>query len=150
VRRLAVLLLLFILTYGCTQSQVAVPPASYETIIGSPSYYETHNPIDLLDSLRRLPHSVCLVAPANDWVKEYHIPVLIGLLDCNDSCANVTAIYSSFTDYHKSTIGHEAAFLILGFRRGKYPPIMNSTHMMWSKQEILQWWKEYKEIHGKE
>jgi len=60
------------------------------------------------------------------WLKKEHIPRLQALLDSQEPCANVHSIYSSLRDCEPSTIGHEAAFLIEGFREGSYPPEMNS------------------------
>ena len=107
-------------------------------------------PIEFLDSLRKMPQTICTVIPRNDWVKQFHIPIFLALLDSRDSCPNVTSMLSSFWDNHKSTIGREAAFLILGFRRGKYPPLGNSIQMKWTKSEILQWWKEWRQLNGLE
>ena len=62
----------------------------------------------------------------SDWLKKEHIPKLENMLESQEPCANVHSIYSSFRDCRISTVGHEAAFLIDGFRKGRYPPRMNS------------------------
>lgn len=60
------------------------------------------------------------------WLTKEHLSRLQVLLDSREPCANVHSIYSSFRDCRISTVGHEAAFLMEGFRKGSYPPEMNS------------------------
>ncbi len=86
-----------------------------------------------------------IVDPSPLGASEADIPILIDSLDSKDSCANVMSVLSSFIDFHKSTIGHESAYLIQGFRVKHYPPGLNSTRFRWNKEEILEWWKKYQQ-----
>jgi len=70
------------------------------------------------------------------WVTKEHIPQLMELLDSDEPCANVHSVYSSFHDCRKSTIGNEAAFLVEGFRTGRYPPEMNSGRYQLNGEKI--------------
>ncbi len=79
-----------------------------------------------------------------NWVSVQDIPALIRLLDSQTSCASVALAISSFISIGTSTVGHEAAFLIEGFRRGQYPPELNSSRWEADKKEILAWWNKYK------
>ena len=63
----------------------------------------------------------------DNWVKEADLPYLISVIDSDEPCASVTRSISSYMEPHGSTVGDEAAFLILGFQRGVYPPGLNST-----------------------
>jgi len=82
----------------------------------------------------------------DDWVKEEELPQLIELLDSTEPCANVTSSISSFLDMNPSTIGNEAAYIIMGYRAGRYPPGLNSTRPKPDIVEIRKWWSEKKYI----
>ncbi|VVS95619.1 hypothetical protein [Desulfoluna spongiiphila] len=88
------------------------------------------DPVAFLEFLRIKKNDPCptfAVAGVPDtWLKKEHIPRLQERLDSREPCANVHSIYSSLRDCDPSTVGHEAAFLIEGFRKGSYPPGMNS------------------------
>jgi hypothetical protein len=79
----------------------------------------------------------------SDWIRESDIPKLISLLDSKEKCANVSAYHSSYLDPKPSTVGREAAFLIKGFREGKYPPDLNSSMAEIYIEEIKLWGKLY-------
>ena len=75
------------------------------------------------------------------WLTEDDMPRLIDLLDSEKNCAAVNSIFSSALPQQSSTIGREAAFLIEGFRSGKYPPTMDSVrYFEFDADSILQWW----------
>jgi len=81
------------------------------------------------------------------WIHEEDIPELIALLNSNEPCAQVISIFSSYVPegIPQSTIGREAAFLIDGFRKGRYPPDLDSMHYYnFDKSEIEIWWKKRK------
>lgn len=77
------------------------------------------------------------------WLSEAAIPELMVLLDSEEPCANVYSLYSSFRDCRASTLGHEAAFLIEGFRKGAYPPALNSGRSEVNKDALKRWWDTY-------
>ena len=98
--------------------------------------------LDFLEFLRNYEFSFYTVWDTREnWVKEADLPKLIEFLDSNEPCANVVSVLSSFIDMERSTIGNEAAYLILGYRMGKYPPGLNSTRPKLDKDEILRWFK---------
>ncbi|WP_300673980.1 hypothetical protein [Desulfoluna sp.] len=80
------------------------------------------------------------------WVTEADLPQLMALLDSTDPCANVFSLYSSFRDCRASTVGHEAAFIIEGFRKGRYPPELNSGQADLNIEEIKIWWTHRTEL----
>ncbi len=79
-----------------------------------------------------------------NWIKETDLPKLIERLDSSEPCANVAATSSSFIDKNRSTAGNEAAYLIMGYRSGKYPPNLNSTRPKPDIAEIKSWWNDQK------
>ena len=108
-----------------------------------PQFFKTHGPIAFLDSLRKHPRPIFYMYPVRGWVKKGDIPKLLFLLDSSDTCANVTNVSSSFLDLNRSTVGREAAFLIMGFRCNLYPPSFHSNAFVWPRDSILLWWKQY-------
>ena len=83
-----------------------------------------------------------VIGVPENWITIDDIPKLIELIDSDTPCASVSSPYSSYISYEASTIGNEAAFLIEGFRKGRYPSELNSVHY-WKadKKEIKKWWK---------
>ena len=69
------------------------------------------------------------------WVRAQDIPALVALLDSNEPCQPVVSSFSSSLTYELSTVGHEAAYLIEGFRRGRYPLQVSSLSWKQSPSE---------------
>ena len=137
---LVALLLFCDLGWAQDSSKTARPKGGVALFV----FFKLLDPLEFLDTLKTWHHTQFVALPAKGWIKESHIPELIQLLDCRDSCANVMHAASSFMDFHRSTIAHEAAYLIAGFRAGEYPPGMNSSQFRWAKDDILLWWEQYK------
>lgn len=101
-------------------------------------------PMQLLELLKEpsqagLPVFV-ISEPLEDWVREEHLPALMELLDSTEECRPVLLAPSSVLPLH-STVGQEAAFMVHGFRAGRYPPALYSGHpSLASKEELLSWW----------
>ena len=110
-----------------------------------PAGFDLHgsDPLKLLEILKQdgSPWSVLSISePVENWVKEKDLPTLIFLLDSLEPCASVMSVKSSFLP-ERSTVGEQAAFLILGFRAGMYPPDLHSGRMAPDvKDEIRAWW----------
>lgn len=111
--------------------------------------YEGKAPVDLLRYVQQKSGKPCpsiaVTYAPESWIKETDVAELIPLLQSNEVCANVHSIYSSFMDCRSSTLGKEAAFLIQGYRKGTYPPEMNSGNASFDVDEIRGWWKNYQE-----
>jgi hypothetical protein len=76
------------------------------------------------------------------WIHEQDIPFLISQLDSSEPCASVLMSISSYL-FPCSTVGNEAAFLIVGFRAGHYPPDLNSNRPAYDKgdkERLRNWW----------
>jgi hypothetical protein len=104
--------------------------------------YTVHGPLDLLDLLRtwETDNWTSPILPFG-WVKESDLPALVALLDSTEPCANVQSMLSSCIDRTRSTVGNEAAYLIEGYRKDRYPPRLNSTRPFCDIDEIKAWWK---------
>jgi hypothetical protein len=107
--------------------------------------WEQSGPMELLGVLKAKGHGACptyvIHGVADAWVTENHVSELISLLGSAEPCANVCRTISSFRDCNTSSVGREAAFLIEGFRRGEYPPDLNSGRAHFDKDEIISWWQ---------
>jgi hypothetical protein len=109
-------------------------------------YFDPRNngPLDVLSLLktRQSPTWTPFFVQRFNWVKESDLPDLFELLDSTEPCANVQSMWSSHIDTTRSSIGNEAAYLIEGFRKDRYPPRLNSTRPLCDIEEIKLWWKE--------
>lgn len=80
-----------------------------------------------------------------DWIKEEHIPILLGLID-SEEAASVTMSPrgSNFPIEQISTVGKESMLLIEGFKKGYYPePAGNSAGFKGDPNEYRKWWVNY-------
>jgi hypothetical protein len=106
------------------------------------------DPAKLLELLTNgnFPGAVLTIGePVRNWVQEKDLPRLILLLDSPVPCASVMSTRSSFWP-GVSTVGEQAAFMILGFRKGWYPPDLHSGRMPPDvKAEIRAWWAARKQ-----
>ena len=103
----------------------------------------TTDPSKLLDLLVQgnFPGAVLTIDESvENWVQEKDLPKLMLLLDSPVPCSPVAHARSSFWP-GVSSLGDQAAFLIQGFRAGRYPPALHSAKMQpGAKDEIRAWW----------
>lgn len=89
-------------------------------------------------------------APA-DWIDEADLELLVRLLDSDEPCAGIhslrdSRIYFGEDPRPRSTVGHEAGYLILGYRHGRYPKGATfSVEWTVDRDEIRRWWRERRE-----
>jgi hypothetical protein len=105
-------------------------------------FFDWHHsgPQQFLEALQREPEGQTLVYCFHaGWLRSSDIDGLIALLDSTIPCSSVASGLSSRIA-RGSTVGHEAAFLIEGFRRNSYPPTLNSRTWKADRDEILEWW----------
>jgi hypothetical protein len=105
--------------------------------------WESQSPLDLLEFLETTTQLTVSEARPG-WVKREHVPALIALLDSDKPCGSVALSVSSYIG-GKSTIGNEAAYLILGYQRGVYPPELNSNLNPVDRARIREWWSSIEE-----
>lgn len=78
--------------------------------------------------------------PKSCWVERSDVPYLISRLDSTRPSAAVVLSAESNLRLD-STEADEAAFLIQGFRQGRYPPALRSEQISEiDKVEIRNWW----------
>lgn len=101
-------------------------------------------PVEFLHFLRDQigPSGVYTFArPMNNWIRRDQLAELVALVESDEPCGTVVLSHSS-TIVLDSTVGNEAAFLIDGFRRGRYPPELHSgAHREGRKADVLAWWR---------
>ena len=76
------------------------------------------------------------------WVTEADVPRLLELATSSDPCLAVVSTLSSWLPDRPSTVGHEALYILAGFRAGKYPPELGSTRWSGTLEEYRQWWQK--------
>ena len=129
----------------------ATPSAQYETQLG---YFDcdAYSPLDFLQYLQlkqqELPDGAIgsvAIFPGPSWIKEEHLTSLADSLDSRALCIHVASIAASTIPRQPSTVGQEAAFLMEGFRQGKYPPALVSDSV--DIADVRTWWNEYARRH---
>jgi len=121
---------------GSLEEASSIDPAEY----GDTFDWDNRGALEFLDFIRGKSGWYTVWGDHENWVKEEDLPELMMLLDSTEQCANVNRSVSSWIDFEPSTVGNEAAYLIEGFRKGRYPPGLNSTRPRPNKDEIRQWW----------
>jgi hypothetical protein len=104
--------------------------------------WQSRGPIEFIDLLKER-DGYTVRGVHRGWLKPVDIPPLVDLLDSQEPCGDVKMSISSYYHAGLSTVGREAAFLIQGFRKGEYPPGLNSIHFEYEIEEILNWWNNY-------
>jgi hypothetical protein len=104
--------------------------------------WQQAGPLEFLDHLRSV-RSYVVDGVHRGWVRSSDLPQLISLLDSQDPCGSVAMRISSYHESQLSTVGQEAAFLIDGFRSGRYPPRLNSTRPATDVDQVREWWNTF-------
>jgi hypothetical protein len=81
--------------------------------------------------------------PVRCWVTASDIPALMARLDSNEKSMSV--VLGAASNIRKaSREADEAAYLIEGFRHGKYPPTLSSVAVTGKEvSELRAWWADY-------
>lgn len=126
--------------------------------------FQTHGPIEFLDYLvaaasdgsnsdRTVSYSI--YGTHRGWIHGSDLADLVALFDSTTPCLSVSMTTSSFMSMELSTVGHEAAFLVAGFRAdveetgyGGYPPSLESVRANLDKDELRAWCVAYLEDLG--
>ena len=98
--------------------------------------WQNKGPVKFIEHLKSGTNSAYIVQGQHyGWILSEDIPALIKLLDSNEPCLSVSMAISSHWDTKGSTVGHEAAYLIEGFRNGVYPHELDSIKWKLEKTE---------------
>ena len=132
---------------GCSScSSVSSPKSPAYSVVSTQEVdWGSKRPIELIEELKQHPKSIYTIwFVPKEWILEQDLPGLITLLDSETPCASTVSADSSTLPPPGSTVGHEAAFLIQGFREGRYPAELNSSRFTPDKTEIRNWWNTLK------
>jgi hypothetical protein len=81
-----------------------------------------------------------------DYVKELDLPYLVSLLDSKEPCRFVDTAVSSIYSPGKSTVGHEAAYLIEGFWKRYYPTDLTSQQYKPDIEGTKRWYRQWNHL----
>ena len=134
---------------GVPPSGPTVAPSSAPSECGDDFDWSRKGPAEFLDRLRQsyrpgqaLPF-YSVHGEHRGWVTEADVPRLLELAASSDPCLAVVSTLSSWLPDRPSTVGHEALYILAGFRAGKYPPELASTRWSGSLEEYRQWWQKH-------
>jgi len=129
--------------------QPALAPNSAPSEYGDDFDWSRKGPTEFLDRLRQsyragqeLPF-YSVHGEHRGWVTEADVPQLLELATSTDPCLAVVSTLSSWLPDRPSTVGHEALYILAGFRAGKYPPELASTRWSGTLEEYRQWWQTH-------
>lgn len=104
------------------------------------------SPSKLLDTLRTSGDRHVVQGFRLQFVKESDLPQLIGLLDSKEPCAFLDLAVSSIYYPGRSTVGHEAAYLVEGFWKGYYPTDLTSQRFKPNMEAIKAWHRSWSHL----
>ncbi|WP_028862986.1 hypothetical protein [Psychromonas aquimarina] len=131
----------------------SLPSGNSAAEYGDTFNWQEKTPADFLDMLQSIgPEEYYTVQGLHkNWIKDSDITQLIKLLDSTEPCAAVARSISSYIEFGGSTVGDEAAFLIIGFQKGHYPPALNSTRPKITaeqKSKLKKWRADFNQPQG--
>ena len=98
------------------------------------------SPVKLIETLKSADKFYTIRTHRLDYVKDSDIPHLVGLLDSKEPCAHVVLSDSSILPPGRSTVGHEAAYLIEGFWKRYYPTQLVSSQYAPDIEGMKHWY----------
>ncbi len=135
------------------------PTLEAPTTIPGAFDFQHRGPLEFLDFLAARaasaddPHRIPMYTvngTHRGWIRVDDLPDLLALFDSSTPCASVAKEISSFATEEPSTVGHEAAFLVAGFRAevdrtgyGGYPDRLNSAGAALDREELRAWGERY-------
>jgi hypothetical protein len=167
---ISVLLVMLLLSAGCTESSpptsgignettlpsVTAPTRSADTCsfehligrsdthltTGDSCYFETHTPMEFLNDLRMHPDEPVLVLDVPEgWITPEDAGQLIQEIYSVEPAAPVVSPVSSYWPSNQtSTVGNEALFLLEGYRAGRYPPDLCSLYYFKPNRTGMELW----------
>ena len=90
-------------------------------------FWADRTPFQMLSTLRFAESGgYGLGSKCENFVQEEDLAGLVQLLDSIEPAAHAVLLISSYAPQGASTVGHEAAYLLEGYRVGVYPPSLGS------------------------
>ena len=103
-------------------------------------------PAELIEILKAAGDRHIVADVRVDYVKDTDLPHLISLLDSKEPCGFVDMAVSSIRFRGKSTVGHEAAYLIEGFWKRYYPTDLTSQQYKPNIEGIKHWYERWSRL----
>ena len=111
------------------------------------AWRELH-PLQLLELLQR--HPGTFLSVGNDaergFVHPEDLEPLMARLDDETPCAAVLQLVSAHVPSRRSTLGREAALLVMAFRQGYYPVVPASDLATLRLEELRAWWEDWRAL----
>ena len=107
------------------------------------------SPAKLIQTLKISGDGFAVLGLRLGYVKESDLPFLVGLLDSKEPCAHVVSAGSSISVSGRSTVGHEAAYLIEGFWKRYYPTQLTSGQYKPDVEGIKLWYGMWSKREGR-
>jgi hypothetical protein len=104
------------------------------------------SPAKLIEKLRTSGNRCTILGSRVDYVRESDLPYLVGLLDSKEPCAFVDLAVSSIDSPGRSTVGHEAAYLIDGFWKRYYPTGLTSRQFTPDIEGTKHWYRMWSHL----
>lgn len=137
----------------CLAAAAGEPDRAYEDYraeqaAGPHQEWKSGGALDLLETLRGHPRHVYLMnhEEQQGFVRESELEALMERLASSEPCAVVLQVISAHLPRQRSTVGHEAALLIEGFRIGHYPRHAASNLHSVDVEELRQWWHVWQRL----
>jgi len=108
------------------------------------------SPFKLIETLKNAGDRFTVVGLRLDYVKESDLPQLVALLDSKDPCGFIDCADSSIYYPGKSTVGHEAAYLIEGFWKRYYPTDLTSQRYKPDIEAIKRWYQSWSHLKNRD
>ncbi len=118
---------------------LAIGPAANTQQVTLPDLPDS--PATLIETLKKTPGNAYVIGMGRlNYVKDSDLPYLASVLDSTEPCAHVVLSISSILPYTRSTVGHEAAYLIEGFWKRFYPTSLGSFQYKPDIQGMKLWY----------
>lgn len=119
-----------------------------EQAAGPHQEWKAGGALALVETLREHPRQVYLVDhdELRGFVRESELEGLMERLASDEPCAVVLQVVSAHLPRQRSTVGHEAALLVEGFRSGRYPLHPASNLQSVDVEELRQWWHVWQRL----
>jgi len=120
----------------------AAPPPDVPPQIDDLADLGGRSPVEFLEILKEKKFNQYTIKPIKNWISKKDVLSLLALINSKDACSPVASYYSSYYNTQKSTVGQEALFMLEGFRKGEYPPALNSGISDAGKEALVRWCRE--------
>jgi len=123
---------------------------SEAALFGDTFDWQNEGPLEFLDQLYRVPTEpkgavvpYTVIGRHYGWIQPGDIPELMKRINSEESCVPVHDAPAEVRGSFRSTVGHEALYLIQGYRAGVYPPEGLSTDWQADMEELRRWYERF-------